>query len=140
MGVREKAREIAVQALYQLSLRGLDDLEEVAAFRWVDEDAYVGITGQAGTWFRGTVAAVVKIDQLVDQHLENWTPDRVGRMERAILRLGTYELMAGSDTSVEVVINECVNLAKRYCDADSFKFVNGVLDAVAGSLGRKTFV
>ena len=137
MGVREKARDIAVQALYQLSLRGMGDLEEIAAFRWVDEEAYVGITSQAGVWFKGAAQMIESLDEVIDRHLVNWAPDRVGRMERAIMRLGTHELVSSDETAAEIVINECVNLAKRYCDFDSYKFVNGVLDAVAGSLGRK---
>lgn len=137
MGVREKARTIAVQALYQLSLRGADDLEEIATFPWIDPETYSGILSQAGDWFRGAARMIVRLDEIIDKHLVNWAPDRLGRMERAILRLGTYELVSGDETAAEIVIDECVKLAKRYCDFDSYKFINGVLDAIAGSLGRK---
>lgn len=138
MSVREKAREIAVQALYQYALRGPDDLEEIARFGWIEGDAYVRITELAAEWLRNTIATAVEIDALIDSHLVDWTPDRVGLIERAILRLAIHEMKSDPELSVEVIINEAIKLCKRYCDTESFKFINGVLDAVAGTLGRKT--
>ena len=138
MSVREKAREIAVQALYQYALRGPGDLDEIAGFAWIEGDAYVRITELAADWLRGAVADSGEIDALIDGHLVDWAPERVGLIERAILRLAVHEMRSEPDLPVEIIINEAVKLCKRYCDAESFKFINGVLDAVAGALGRKT--
>jgi N utilization substance protein B len=137
MSIRERARELSVQALYQYALRGKDDLEEIQNFSWMEKENADRIKEQAGVWLRAALADLEAIDVLIEAHLAHWTSDRVGAIERAILRLAVYELKAGSDTAVPVVIDEAVKLAKRYCDNDSFKFVNGVLDAVATTLARK---
>ena len=137
MGIRERARELAVQALYQYALRGKEDLVSIQSFSWMESERAGAerIKEQAGEWFTATLADLEAIDALIEVHLDNWSSDRVGIIERAILRLAVYELR--TDAEVAVVIDEAITLAKRYCDNDSFKFVNGVLDAIATTLSRK---
>ena len=137
MSIREKAREITVQALYQYALRGPEDLPAIKRFAWVEKEGIERIKEQAEEWVSAVLADLAATDTLIDDHLANWSSDRLGMLERAILRLAVYELRASSDLAVEIIIDEAVKLSKRFCGDDSFKFVNGVLDAVAATLGRK---
>ena len=79
---------------------------------------------------------MTEIDPLLEQHSYNWRLDRMSRVDRNILRLGSVELVAFPDVPVKVVINEAVELAKRFGTAESSAFVNGVLDRIAGAVGR----
>ncbi len=83
-------------------------------------------------WIRrmaeGVVASKDDLDARLDEVMTNWTADRLGYMERAILRLASYELMNEPATPGKVVIDEAVELTKRFCDDGSIGFVNGALD------------
>jgi N utilization substance protein B len=80
--------------------------------------------------FTGTVEHHVSIDERIVAALTNWRFDRVAEVDKAVLRLGAYELMREPQTPAAVVIDEAVELAKRFSGADSPAFVNGVLDAL----------
>ena len=94
----------------------------------------------AQTFARELVAAAsdgaAKIDELIASASKNWRIDRMSRVDRNILRLGVCELVAFRDVPVKVVINEAVELAKRFGTAESSAFVNGVLDRIATAVGR----
>jgi N utilization substance protein B len=77
-----------------------------------------------------------KIDELIASSSKNWRLERMSRVDRNILRLGATELVASPDVPVKVVINEAVELAKRFGTAESSAFVNGVLDRIATAAGR----
>lgn len=145
MSIREKARELAMQTLYQYALRssgcadgavGADRFDARESFGWQDASA-PRVQDLAAEWAEAAIADLGAIDALIDVHLTNWSGDRVGAVERAILRLAVYELRSSPDLAVEIIIDEAIKLAKRYCEDDSFKFINGVLDAVAATLARK---
>ncbi len=78
----------------------------------------------------GTVSEWEKIDKLVAHYAKNWELHRMAAIDRCILRLASYELLAELDTPVNVIINEAVEIAKKYSTAESSKFVNGILDKV----------
>ncbi|MBI3317702.1 MAG: transcription antitermination factor NusB [Candidatus Omnitrophica bacterium] len=78
----------------------------------------------------GTTSHLKEIDQLLSKYATNWSLSRMAVVDRNILRLGTYELLFGSETPPKVAINEAVELAKRFGDVESGKFVNGVLDSI----------
>jgi transcription antitermination factor NusB len=80
---------------------------------------------------RGVSENLTALDKEIESRLENWTMERLGRVERAILRLGCYELLHCEDIPREVSLDEMVELSKSFCDARSKDFVNGVLDAIA---------
>lgn len=84
-----------------------------------------------------TVAQQAEIDDVIQSASRNWRLDRMSRVDRNILRLATYELRFTEDVPVKVVINEAVELAKRFGAAESPAFVNGILDRVAQALRRK---
>lgn len=78
----------------------------------------------------GTVSEWEKIDKLVAHYAKNWELHRMAAIDRCILRLASYELLAELETPVNVIINEAVEIAKKYSTAESSKFVNGILDKV----------
>ena len=83
----------------------------------------------------GTVAHVEQIDAMISEHARHWRMDRLGLVEKSILRLGGYELVYEEETPPAVVIDEAVELAKRFSDPDAGSFVNGVLDGMSKHLG-----
>lgn len=125
---RRQARRAAFVLTYQLDVRTGSDIDELAARYLVD-------TGMAvPDYTRAAVEGVLRdrtaIDAAVDAAASGWTADRLGAVERSILRLATWELRAG-ELPAAVVIDEAVELAKRYAGSEAAPFVNGVLGAIA---------
>jgi transcription antitermination protein NusB len=125
---RRQARRAAFVLTYQLDVRTGSSLDELAARYRVDTGTDVP------EYTRVAVAGVerdrAEIDAAVDAAASGWTADRMGAVERAILRLATWELRGG-ELPAAIVIDEAVELAKRYAGPDSAPFVNGVLGAIA---------
>lgn len=137
-GVRRTGRAYALQLLYARDGDSATDLSG-AAVSWAGEFE-LEIDAAAQTFAKDLVAAAVsragEIDELITSASKNWRIDRMSRVDRNILRLGACELLAFRDVPVKVVINEAVELAKRFGTAESSAFVNGVLDRIAGAVGR----
>ncbi|HEY5934856.1 MAG TPA: transcription antitermination factor NusB [Kofleriaceae bacterium] len=137
-GTRRSGRAYALQLLYA---RDGDQATDVtgAAVSWADLFE-LEVDAQAQLFARELVAAATEhspqIDKLIGESSKNWRIDRMSRVDRNILRLGACELIAFRDVPVKVVINEAVELAKRFGTAESSAFVNGVLDRIAGAVGR----
>ncbi len=129
MRKRSKAREYALQALYQADIRHVDAKEVLQSF-WRDQDAIDEITSFANRLVVGTLAHLASVDGLIQKHTDNWDIKRMAVVDRNILRLGVYELLYQEDVPPSVCINESIELAKRFADAESAKFINGILDAV----------
>jgi N utilization substance protein B len=126
MSPRRRARDVALQVLFQADVGKAplaDVLEQVRAERPREEWPFI-VELCSGVWARRA-----EIDRLIAEHLAGWTLDRMPAVDRAVLRLALYELLA-MDTPPNVVINEAVELAKKYGTEDSGRFVNGVLGAV----------
>lgn len=124
-----------MQALYQYAVQP-DSREEILEFNWVRSDIYREIIKFATDEFNGLIGQLSLIDRMISDHLSGWKDDRIGRIERAILRIGVYELLFADDIPVTATISECLNLANRFGNDDSYKFINGVLDAVASRTGK----
>ena len=135
---RRTGRAYALQLLYA---RDGDPATDVtgAAVSWADTFE-LDVDPAAQTFARDLVAAATErtkeIDELIAGASKNWRIERMSRVDRNILRLGACELLAFSDVPVKVVINEAVELAKRFGTAESSAFVNGVLDRIATAAGR----
>jgi N utilization substance protein B len=129
MGRRTKARECALQMLYQWGQCG-EDPERVAEAFWRVRSTTEDTRAMAERLFTGALRNREGIDTAVSETLSNWRLDRVAEVDKAVLRLGAYELMHEPQTPSAVVIDEAVELAKRFSEADSPAFVNGVLDAL----------
>ncbi len=128
MGLQTKAREVVLQALYTYEI--CNDEKKVVDFNWLDEKINKKITARAREFFLGAVEHLDEIDVAINSGIKKWDPDRVGRTEWAIMRLSVYSFLYEKSIDVEVVLNEAVILAKKFCDEDSFKFINGVLNGV----------
>ena len=137
-GTRTQGRAYALQLLYA---RDRDVATDVtgAAVSWADLFE-LEVDPDAQKFARELVAAASErtkeIDELITTSSKNWRIDRMSRVDRNILRLGATELIAFRDVPVKVVINEAVELAKRFGTAESSAFVNGVLDRIATAVGR----
>jgi len=137
-GSRRTGRAYALQLLYARDGDPSTDVAGVAA-SWAEAfDLEIDVTAQA--FAKDLVAAAsasaAKLDELIASASKNWRIDRMSRVDRNILRLGACELVAFRDVPVKVVINEAVELAKRFGTAESSAFVNGVLDRIATAVGR----
>ncbi len=137
-GVRRMGRAYALQLLYA---RDGDTGQDVtgAAVSWADMFE-LEVDPEAQRFARALVAAALaaggELDERIAGSSKNWRIERMSRVDRNILRLGTAELIGFPDVPVRVVINEAVELAKRFGTAESSAFVNGVLDRIATAVGR----
>lgn len=129
MTLRRKARELALQLLYQWELRGESPEKMEEAF-WPGAKAADSTREFAHRLFTGAVAVAPQLDSLIEKHATNWRLDRMSAIDRNILRLSAFELKFAT-APVRVVINEAVELAKKFSDDAAASFVNGVLDAIA---------
>jgi len=131
---RTKARERAVQALYQLDVTA-SDLEEAMARFWRNfEPVEREVRELAEELVRGVSSHRREIDEAIEGASANWRLDRMAKVDRNVLRLAVHELLHRPDVPVKVVINEAVELGKKYGAEGSGAFVNGVLDQVASHL------
>jgi len=130
MARRSRAREIALQALYQRDQNKTMSQEDALAFlvRRLTEPELVEL-GKA--LYLGTVEHLKEIDQRLAKVADNWSVDRMAIVDRNVLRLGIYELYHGPDVPFKVVLDEAIELAKRYGSEESPGFVNGILDKIA---------
>jgi N utilization substance protein B len=127
---RRQARRAAFVLTYQLDVRAGSDLDELSdRYR---ADTGMDVPASTRTAVEGVIRDRAAIDAAVDAAAAGWTADRLGAVERAILRLATWELRGG-ELPAAIVIDEAVELAKRYAGAEAAPFVNGVLGSIARS-------
>ncbi len=152
MRKRTRSREFALQLLYRLDLNR-DDIEEVFEDFWKDRTDLALSSKEkeviesdkkdpdirlfAERLVRGAYERLEQIDKTIERYAENWEMNRMACVDRNILRLSTYEICHLEDIPVKVAINEAVELAKRYGEPDSSKFVNGILDKIAKNECKK---
>jgi N utilization substance protein B len=133
MGARRKGRIIAFQSLYRFDISGAS-LDELLDFSWLDEDRRSKTPTETLVFARlliqGTLEQLGKIDEAIKRQLENWDFSRLSRVDLAILRVSVYCLMFQKEIPPTVTIDEAVDISKSFGASDSYRFVNGVLDAV----------
>ena len=132
---RTRAREYALQLLYQVDVsqgQWQPIIEEFLVQATVPED----VKTFAKRLVEGTLTRLEEIDRLITSHADNWQMNRMAVVDRNILRMGTYELLHVEDVPPKVSLNESVELAKRFGDEESGKFVNGILDTIHKTHGR----
>lgn len=137
MKKRTRSRELALQFLYQLDLRGPDLIEELDAFVR-QEEADRGTRDFAVALVRGAAEHREPIDTVIQEVAQNWDIQRMAVIDRNVLRMATYELLFCPDIPPKVSINEAIELGKRYSTQNSGGFINGVLDKIkdrASSVG-----
>jgi N utilization substance protein B len=127
MGTRRRAREIALQLLYQFELTDASPEEMQAGFEeW--RNASESVREFADILLRGTLGRIGEIDEQLVHQTTHWRLERLAAVDRNILRLAMYELIYDPDTPHAVVIDEAIEIAKKFGTKDSGRFVNGVLD------------
>lgn len=133
---RRKAREYALQLLFQLDIR--KEKPSVTLFKrfWLDEDPDEEVRAFAEEIVKGTFKHLSSINAKVLACAKNWSLDRMAVIDRNVLRLATYEILYRMDIPPSVTINEAIELAKKYGTDESGAFVNGILDSVARAAGK----
>lgn len=146
-GMRRQGRELALKILYSLPDHEGGALEDVFADFWrnfrfrddllgdVDEERGGTLSPQSRKFAEEIVSGVSEqlegIDRLIEDHSSHWALDRMSRVDLALLRMATYELLCARDVPASVVINEAIEIGKRFGTRESSAFINGILDQVA---------
>lgn len=150
---RRIAREVAMQVLFQWEAQGnLSRKNEAGSpIKLVDIEYFLGqflhnfyVKDKSKIDIRfiaqllyGTLNAIQQIDEMIDKVSAKWKLSRMDAIDRAILRLSCFELIIQKELSMRIIINEAVEIAKRYSNEQSPSFINGILDAIAANDGRK---
>lgn len=134
---RRQAREWAVQFLFQTEFNP-DELEKALADFWSDEERKPSDRDRnyVNEVIHGVIEKQRDIDRTISKYTDNWDVERLGVLDRTVLRLATYEMLFRGDIPPVVSINEAVEIAKAYSGKDSGRFVNGVLDRIQKELDR----
>ena len=122
-----------MQMLYQWELGG-NTPEQVGATFFLERKADQEVENFARGLFQGAVTNIQRLDQLLREHAENWRLERMAAVDRSILRVAVYELLHCPETPPPAVINEALEIARRFSGEDSVEFVNGILDSILKSL------
>lgn len=130
MGIRRKGREAAFQLLYQLELAGMSYREAVDEF-W----SQMGVPHQARDFALLLVVGFMdnkeKIDDMISSHSHHWKMHRMNSVDKSVLRIGVYELIFCKDTPTKVIINEAIEIGKKFGAKESGSFINGILDKIS---------
>jgi N utilization substance protein B len=129
MKKRTRARELALQFLYQLDLRGPELLPEAKAF-FRSEEQDKATREYAASLVNGVAAHRDELDQEIRAVAQNWELTRMATIDRNVLRMAAYELFHSADVPPKVAINEAIELGKRFSTQNSGAFINGILDKI----------
>lgn len=129
-GKRRKARELAMQMLFQADMGGQNPDEVRNTFWQARDEVEPDARGFAEDLFRVATARQPEIDQTIERHSANWKLVRMSSVDRNVLRMAVAELTGFPGTPAPVVINEALEIARRYSSPESINFLNGVLDAI----------
>jgi transcription antitermination protein NusB len=129
MGARRKARELALQMLYQHDVSGnapdtiISTFEDLQKSKPNTRDFAIRV-------FKGTVENIDKIDEMIQQQADNWRLSRMAVVDRNIIRMSVYEFLHEDDTPKLVIIDEAIEIAKKFGTQKSSQFINGILDGI----------
>jgi len=132
-GRRHRGRELALRVLFELEGTGRD-AGDALLYQADDASAPADVSSFARELVYGTLSHGDRIDAVIADASTNWRLEELGKVERAVLRLGTYELLYGAGAPVGVAIDEAIELARTYSGEEAARFVNGVLGRIAGEL------
>src|SRR6204780_1304115 len=136
MGTRRKSREFVLQMLFQADM-GRQTPEEVRRTFWREHHSIEkDVRGFAEDLFRMATDRTAEVDGLIEKHAEHWRMDRMATVDRNILRAAAAEFLGFPKTPKAVVINESLEIARRFSSPESVQFINGVLDSVARELDK----
>ena len=133
MASRRKSRILAFQALYAWDSSG-GKAEGILDFDWLEEDKRATLDEEVATFARlliaGTLESIAAVDAAITSHLQNWSFERLKRVDLAVLRIGAYSLLFQREIPAQITIDEAIEIAKEYGSEDSYRFINGVLDGI----------
>ena len=135
MGKRRRARELAIQVLFHLEFNP-GDPEEVFSLICENFGSSMDIRPFSRELVHGVLEKKATLDGLISQSSKNWRLERMSHVDRNILRLGVYEILAKEDIPPKVSIDEAVEMGKKYGTEDSGSFINGILDNIYMKLKR----
>jgi N utilization substance protein B len=134
MGTRRKSRELTMQMLFQGDL-GKQTPDEVRGLFWNSRDDVDAETrGFAEDLYRVATTRQAEVDGLIESHAQNWRLERMAAVDRNLLRAAVAEMLAYPNTPGPIIINESLEIARRYAAPESVQFLNGVLDAISRSV------
>ncbi len=135
---RRKAREYALQILFQLDFNKRTDTDDEKTFEefWSTKNEKSDIQEFTLNLVRGTVTNLETIDAMIETVTEHWLLKRMAAVDRSILRFAAYEILYRKDIPSAVTINEALEIAKKYSSLESASFLNGVLDRLAKEAGK----
>ncbi|MBB5343908.1 transcription antitermination factor NusB [Tunturibacter empetritectus] len=137
MGTRRKSRELTMQMLFQGDL-GKQSPEQVQKLFWASvEDVDAETRGFAEDLYRVATTRDEEIDKLIEEHAQNWRLERMPVVDRNLLRASVAEMLGFPNTPAAIIINETLEIGRRYAAPESIHFLNGVLDAIARDLLKK---
>lgn len=129
---RREARELIMKMLYEMNFQPDKNIEEVLNYHLTD------VKGKVKTFiideFKGILEHQDEIDEIIKNSLENWSVERIAKVDHTLLRMGTYEIKWGEDIPNKVAINEAIELAKVYSTDKSPAFINGILGNIVTSI------
>ena len=135
MGHRRAGRECALQMLYGRDIGGISEDEILRTYGSMGE-----LSPQAREFaeqlFTGVAARLDELDLLIQNHAQNWRLNRMAAVDRNVLRLAAFELLSGGKSPNSAIINEAIELARKFSTQDSAQFVNGILDSIRKSLSE----
>ena len=130
------ARECALQMMYELDV-GNHSKDEILHTYWQMKEHPQRVRDFANLLFEGTVQRLKEIDRVIQQHTKNWRLGRMAAVDRNVLRLAVFEFLSGGKTPETVVINEALEIARKFSTLESAQFVNGILDSIKNELIKK---
>jgi N utilization substance protein B len=137
MGTRRKSRELTMQMLFQGDL-GKQTPEQVTKVFWASvEDVDAETRGFAEDLYRIATTRDEEIDKLIETHAQNWRLERMPVVDRNLIRAAVAEMLGFPNTPSAIIINESLEIGRRYAAPESIHFLNGVLDAIARDLLKK---
>lgn len=136
MGTRRKSRELVLQMLFQADM-GKQTPDQVRGTFWRErDDVAADVRDFAEDLFRAASGRAAEIDALIESHAEHWRMERMAAVDRNLLRAAVAEFLAFPDTPRAVVINEALEIARKFSSPEAVQFINGVLDSVGKDLEK----
>jgi len=133
---RRKAREYALQILFELDIRKEKPSITVLKNFWAEHSPDDEVRSFAEEVVKGTFKYLRKIDGAIEKCAENWSIDRMAAVDRNVLRMAVYEILYRMEIPSSVTINEAIEIARKFGTEESGSFVNGILDSVARTAGK----
>jgi transcription antitermination protein NusB len=126
---KREGRVIAFQVLFSLDVNQTS-LEDLLKFGWLEDEYSKSSLDYAKFLIEGTIKNISEVDNTIKSKLRNWDFDRLSSIDKAILRFSVFSLLNEKDLPEKIIINEAIEIVKQFGTEESYKFINGILDAV----------